>query len=1305
MKKKLFFILPFFMALFVLASCGSNNTANNAINNEESTTGDSNVDDVIDNGLNHNTHNEIHGEYNEGVLLLKSSEKINNVDIDGIEYESINQLYKGSKWYEVKLKESTNTIEAYNLAIDSNLFDAVDLDYIMKSDGEIDSIDISGNPESSNQTAYLESQGILSGWGYQHSNGKTPGGSSDVVVAVIDTGVDYNHIDLRNNIWKNTAEIPNNGIDDDNNGYIDDYYGWDCVGNDNDPMDDNGHGTHVAGIIAAENNSIGTVGVAYNCKIMCVKAGQASGVFTNASIAKAVQYAYMNGASVINMSFGGSSISIAVEDALEDAYNQCVLVAAAGNDSYCSFYGPNCDKCKYHGISYPACLPYVLGVMSCNSNGTNVSSFSNYDHYSDYTYDVYACGEYVVSTWPNNKVAKLSGTSMASPMVAGIAALVRSYYTDREIYSNKFINSQICNSGNLGVSGVFGTDNYHRVVDAYDALTKIPKPNICAVHNYYIFDDTNLSSINNNDGVANSGETIALGIELQNRYGKASNIRIKANTYANNDPNLPNPYVELLNDEIDFSDIGTYSIGDGGKIYEDNKVIGMENVFEINIADNCPNDYYVVINLSIEYYNGLDEFDNTKYVGNISLGFVVSKGYKISGIITEDTFFTNEREYIIDEIIVIPEDVTVIFEEGCQIQFYDNQSGYINTSSYITPGFDVYGTLIFNGSSDNKIKIKISEAYANKCTIFKDHNESGITFNYCDIENVLFSGVSKAVFNNCDYCINKTRYSGYFTYYDSGINYALGSVYFYSINNCKFDLRCIGGTNPQFENMSDSVVIIGDEYSSVSFANRHQNCSITNNVFLVYTRETTQYPATFHLNDSDNMIFSNNYFILNNKLTSLKDIGVFTIESKGTKENLESNYFSSEYCDYKGTLFDKNVKSNGTYYMDVNSIVSSDTIWPFIKNIKLFNVDDEEVKTVGVEEIKVQVEFITPMNMEEEVLLYYGSVYPYADYKIIGEFISSTMWEGTLKVKAYIEGGIQHFSVSGGSSANNSSKKLVDNGSYFTFDIDLTQAHSMNLQANPSSDGVTLIWAQDDYDTLMGYNVYRSETKDGNYIKLNNVIIPENENTFLDENAEPGKSYWYTFTVVLSDFSESAPAGKVFATMLDTEKPNLYHTPVNQGYLNNNLVIYCTASDNVGISSVTLYYRTVGTTTWKTLTMLKQNSRYSATIFGSELSLDGLEYYIVASDGVNTINKGSEEAPYRVLIKDASALAMYGDVDGDGIITTKDALMIIQAINGDLLLTDDQFIRADLNKDDELSSFEALRILQYINGNVNTLEM
>ena len=121
--------------------------------------------------------------------------------------------------------------------------------------------------------------------------------------------------------------------------------------------------------------------------------------------------------------------------------------------------------------------------------------------------------------------------------------------------------------------------------------------------------------------------------------------------------------------------------------------------------------------------------------------------------------------------------------------------------------------------------------------------------------------------------------------------------------------------------------------------------------------------------------------------------------------------------------------------------------------------------------------------------------------------------------------------------------------------------------------------------------------------------------------------------------------------------------------------------------------------------MSKVNDKYSATIFGSELTLEGIQYYIVATDGFNSVSKGTAAEPYFVVVKDASVISRMGDVDGNGVVDTKDALMIMQCINGDLIMTDDEFKRANLNGDEELSSVEALRILQYINGNVSTLDM
>ena len=161
-------------------------------------------------------------------------------------------------------------------------------------------------------------------------------GSPAVTIAILDTGVDLNHPDLAGKIWTNPGEIPGNGIDDDGNGYIDDVNGYDFVNLDNNPQDDNGHGTHVAGIAAAgTNNGVGVAGVCWNCKILPLKVMQSSGRGSYSDIAAAVNYASNKGAKVINMSLGGYSDSAVLRDALAAAYSTSVLVAAAGNDGIC----------------------------------------------------------------------------------------------------------------------------------------------------------------------------------------------------------------------------------------------------------------------------------------------------------------------------------------------------------------------------------------------------------------------------------------------------------------------------------------------------------------------------------------------------------------------------------------------------------------------------------------------------------------------------------------------------------------------------------------------------------------------------------------------------------------------------------------------------------------------------------------------------------------------------------------------------------------------------------------------------------
>lgn len=246
----------------------------------------------------------------------------------------------------------------------------------------------------------------------------------DIVVAVIDSGVDYTHEDLSNNIWYNYAEVYGDGIDNDSNGYIDDVTGWNFVDNTNNPYDDNGHGTHVAGIIAAENNNYGTVGVAYNAKIMPVKVLNAYGDGFNENIAKGVIYAADNGANVINLSLGGVYTEVLANAIKYATKRGSIVVMAAGNQ----------------GASepiYPAALATNWGIAVGAVDSNNyMADFSNRAGSNSYLNYVVAPGVDIYSTVPDNNYKFENGTSMAAPYVSGVAALMLSanpYLTPEEI--------------------------------------------------------------------------------------------------------------------------------------------------------------------------------------------------------------------------------------------------------------------------------------------------------------------------------------------------------------------------------------------------------------------------------------------------------------------------------------------------------------------------------------------------------------------------------------------------------------------------------------------------------------------------------------------------------------------------------------------------------------------------------------------------------------------------------------------------------------------------------------------------------
>lgn len=242
-------------------------------------------------------------------------------------------------------------------------------------------------------------------------------GSQSVIVGINDSGIDYTHPDLVDNMWVNPGEIANNGFDDDGNGYIDDVYGVNAINDSGDPYDDNEHGSHVAGTVGATgNNGVGVVGVNWHVRLMGLKFLGADGSGSTEDAIEAIQYGIDNGVQVINASWGGGGYDDNLYDVLREAGQHGILfVAAAGNEGADSDYDP------HYPSSYE--LDNIIAVAAADDNDA-LAEFSNYGYTS---VDIAAPGTSVLSTVPGGGYEYFDGTSMASPHVAGLAALILSY--------------------------------------------------------------------------------------------------------------------------------------------------------------------------------------------------------------------------------------------------------------------------------------------------------------------------------------------------------------------------------------------------------------------------------------------------------------------------------------------------------------------------------------------------------------------------------------------------------------------------------------------------------------------------------------------------------------------------------------------------------------------------------------------------------------------------------------------------------------------------------------------------------------
>ena len=475
-------------------------------------------------------------------------------------------------------------------------------------------------------------------------------GDGSQVIAILDTGGDYTHPDLEANTWINTEELNGvEGYDDDGNGYIDDIRGWDFINLDNAPLDDNMHGTHVAGIAGAVgNNGIGIAGAAWDVKLMHIKVFQSTGQGNAVTIADGVEYRYMNGATIINMSFGSYAESTTLNLALENAYTTSVLVAAAGNNQIC--IGPGlCPDNRPSAPLYPGAYNYILGIED------GVGLYDNYDNsgpvatsYSDLlNYELKAPGSSIISTIPGGGYAPLTGTSMATPLASGGLAL---YLQQRPNESKELMFGNLINTSNTNV-------------DFLAAIEVEPTPQLT------ILNAATRDTINGQNGntILEPGETIELLPLVKNYWGPTDDVRVGIAFAEFEDTSK----ATIVENEILIGSISAYAT-----------LQDLEETLKITISESVANNVNIKFNVTV--WSGPDQ----EYMSDpVEIVVNVKNAILLYGVYSEDMTLTADREYLVTNNLIFTGNSILTINPGTIIKIGNgNKIGALDNAKIIAIG-------------------------------------------------------------------------------------------------------------------------------------------------------------------------------------------------------------------------------------------------------------------------------------------------------------------------------------------------------------------------------------------------------------------------------------------------------------------------------------------------------------------------------------------------------------------------------------------------------------------------------------------
>ena len=1001
-------------------------------------------------------------------------------------------------------------------------------------------------------------------------NGQRP------VIAIIDTGVDMTHPDLVDNLWTNAAEADGEeGYDNDGNGFKNDVHGWDFINNTGAVRDFNMHGTHVAGIAAAADNGIGIIGANPRALIMSITVMQSDGTGDLATVIKGINYAVQNGATVLNLSLGTYANSSALRQALANAYQSAVIVAAAGNDGKCINTPHYLNLCKEVSPMFPAAYSFVLGVQATGQNGA-LAPFSNYDDdgnsfssvttFQDpdgFNYELKAPGTNILSTIPGGKYRVLQGTSMAAPLVAGAVSalkMVKEYDTQEILWGD-----------------LLHTNN---MAEAYELTARPAELDLLRIqmHDRKELADE-MEDDYSGDNEIDAGETVSIYPVIRTTFGEASNIKMHLEMGDEfEDPTI----VDIQTGQVDFG-LHLDAYGKGVS----------QNPLVMKIADGVADNRHIKMKVVATCNESSETFEWPFTV-------VVTNMVKISGMISEDRTLTADKVYLVNDNLAILEGATLTIEPGTRLEFAENKelASFGKLVAQGTPekpivftghngatwngirtheptGRHYHGGVLYTNETKTLFTLLPTETTPNKFS----EDEANIVFYYGDDEaypEISSTGLGNYIKHFSEDMTFKqemltdpnyltpavlqmlndleTLRSQYSTEYSNDKHVWTVSTYFlgwYTSDNprdmlsfCRLDnIRDkFGGTPPYVEDCVFSYSTIGGSVEGIrcnlslseTFGGLEKS-NIINNVGSCLT------PWSDIVN---NNFFNNNVNVIYDKKYNSYVIGIESATPTIDKSDNPSYLGTSREDIVRPYIYEFGNAPDTYGQVDLSNMLTEPVreahgiVWKVVVNGYDAQDEFEDLPPLGVGKHKFEVYFNRPMNKAVAPQVSFGVREPYTQNAVAED--GSWNEEGTIYTA--------YKTITGKTKSDGLNRIYVygaEDDEYFEipyeksrFNINIQAAGSMatGFAAEAGLGKVNLTWHNEnnDFEDAMGFNVYRYTLDDNgeptNVVRLNEEIIDIDATSYTDYEVTPGETYHYYYKVLSTDLQEFDISNVVAAT-------------------------------------------------------------------------------------------------------------------------------------------------------------------------------